>query len=683
MNNLVEIIIRWGIKVFGYHSDVRKMYNSVVLDKKFWRFQLYWWSSNLGLNEEPKIKVIKTCIYGVKSSGNQAERALRLVVERMRDKYPLAFDIVMKDVYVDDVLSGEDTDEEREAATNQLNSCLPHGGFGLKGFTLSGQDPNNDLSEDGVSIMTGGLRWFPKEDYVMLNVGKLKSRDKGDSGKLTMADCASIAAQVFDPTGKSVPITGGIKLDVSHLHKLGLKWEDVIPDNLRGIWADNREMLEELGTLKYNRVVVPPNAKNLEITTIDAGDASPNLICTAIYARFECRDGTYACQLVFARSKVVPEGTSVPRAELMAAAINAATGFTVQKAFGSYHKDCIKLSDSMVALHWIACTTRRLKTFIRTLVIEINRLCGNSKWYYVESAKMPADIGTRKGATLADINQDSEWINGKPWMRDPVEDFPTQTIEEIKLNQQDLVEAEKEQIIFKVFHSHNCNAPEFEASSFEKIKSRYEFSKYLIDPNCHSFRKVVRILALVLTFVKTAGKNITKVQSMRIFNHKSPGDLPDGIKSKLDKYLPTTGTFPFVKQTTCRSGYVVILFEEMLKSAFYYFSLKASLEVQHFLGKGKYKNIAVDVDGILYYSGRILPDQQFEGYPHLCEVALDLCRSSFCVPIMDQFSPVAISIALDIHWNHPDVKHRGIAAIYRQMLKVAYIFGGIYSCHFY
>ena len=423
-------------------------------------------------------------------------------------------------------------------------------------------------------------------------------------------------------------------------------------------------------------MIVPLNAKNLDIITIDAGDASPSLICTAIYARFECKDGTFSCQLVFARSKVVPEGTSVPRAELMAAAINAATGFTVRKAFGSYHKRYIKLSDSMVALHWINCTTRRLKTFIRTLVIEVNRLCDISCWRYVVSSKMPADIGTRKGAKITDIDQDSDWINGMPWMRGSEEEFPIQTIEETKLTQEDMAEAEKEQIIFKVFHSQNRRVPEFEASSCEKIKLRYEFSRYLIDPNGHSFRKSNRILALVLTFVKKAGRNINKIQNMRLFNHKSPGDLPEVLRSKLDKYISTTCTFPRVKQTTCKAGYVVTLTEEMLKSAFYYFALKASLEVQHFLGKGRYKNIAVNVDGILYYSGRILPDQQFQGYPHLCEVALDLCHSSFCVPIMDQYSPVAISIALDIHWNHPDVQHRGVAAIYRQMLKVAYIFGG-------
>ena len=673
MNNLIDIIIRWSVKVHGYHTDVRKMYNTIMLEKKFWRYQLYWWSPNLALDEQPLIKIIKSCIYGVKSSGNQAERALRLVAEKMASKYPLAQEVINRDVYVDDCVSGEDTEEQRDIAIDQLIQSVSFGGFSFKGVTCSGEDPSSELSEDGKSIMVGGQRWFPKEDYLVLNVGKVSERFK-NVDKLSVNDCASIAAQVFDPTGKVMPIVASIKWDNSQLHRMGLTWGELIPENLRGIWKSHLEMIQELGTLKYNRVIVPSNAKSLEITTLDTGDASPQLICTATYARFECTDGTYSCQLVFARSKVVPEGTSVPRAELIAAVTNAATGFTVEKAFGSYHKNSLKISDSMVALHWIACSVRRLKQFVRTLVIEINRLCDVSKWRYVESSKMPADLGTRKGATIADVDQNSEWINGKPWMRDAEEDFPTRTVEDIKLDQQDLATAEKEEIILRSFHSRK--PMKFEASSFDKIQSRYEFSKYLVDPNRHAFRKVVRILALVLTFISKAGRNIPKVQNMSVFSHRSPGELPEMLKPNLDKYVLTTGSpspkLPYI----CKGGHVVILTDEMLTSAFFHYALKASIETKHFLDKSKYENISKEIDGVLYYSGRILPEQQFEGYPDLCASALDLCRTSFCVPVMDQYSPVAIAIAIDVHWNHPDVKHRGVAAIYRQMLKISYVIGG-------
>ena len=370
----------------------------------------------------------------------------------------------------------------------------------------------------------------------------------------------------------------------------------------------------------------------------------------------------------------MPEGTSIPRAELIAAAMNAATAFTVQKAFGSYHKRSIKISDSMVALHWIASTVRRLKQFIRTLVVEINRLGDVSSWRYVESSNMPADLGTRKGATIADVNQESDWINGLPWMRDDEDDFPTQSVEDLALNHQDLAEAEKEKIVLRSFHSHK--PLKFESSMCDKVKLRYDFSKYLIDPNRHSFRRVIRILALVLTFIKRISRNMPKVQSLFIFCHRSPGELPEMLRLKLDRFILTTGTPTHSMPNSCKGGQVIELSDNMLMSAFYYYSYKTSEESKYFLDKGKYVNISMDVDGVLYYSGRILPEQQFEGYPDLCTSALDLCRTSFCVPIMDQFSPVAISIAIDVHWNHPDVRHRGVAAIYRQMLKIAYIIGG-------
>ena len=43
---------------------------------------------------------------------------------------------------------------------------------------------------------------------------------------------------------------------------------------------------------------------------------------------------------------------------------------------------------------------------------------------------------------------------------------------------------------------------------------------------------------------------------------------------------------------------------------------------------------------------------------------------------MDQYSPVAISIALEIHWYHPDVKHTGVESMLRQTQRVAHVIGG-------
>ena len=676
MNNLQQMIIRWLGWPYAYHADVSKCYNGVKLDKKHWRFQLYWFEKDLDPEKEPKVKVVKTIIYGVRSSGNQAERALRLTADTYETEFPMAHGIIHNDIYVDDCLSGEATEEARDEATDQLQQCLSMASFSLKAITYSGHDPDPKVSADGESISVAGRKWFPKGDFLMLNVGEVilsrkvrGRRVKFASEYLTVTDCASIVAQLFDPTGLVAPLIGGLKVDVSYLHRNGLTWGDAIPENLRSLWSSNAEMIREIGSLKYKRAVVPPDAKNLNLVTIDTGDSSNILICVAIYARFEKRDGSFSCQLVLARTKVLPEGTTTPRGEMMAAVMNAATGYTVKKAFGDRLKKSFKLTDSTVALTWICSEVTILKTWVRARAIECNRLSTN--WFYVKSEDMIADLGTRKGVKIEEVAEGSNWINGYPWMSGPEEDFPTKTLEEINLSQKDLDEVSKDTMVVKSFHVGRRAVVERETD--EQIELRYKFSSYLLDPNRHRFRKSVRILALSLTFLWKISKNVPKVRENLVFKHVPPGGVPDVLKCTNDRYIVTTA---YMGLKTSPGGKVVEVTDKMLQASVTYFSLKASNEVKHFLVKKKYVNISKEIDGILYYSGRILEDYQFDGYPDLCAAAIDLSSTTFCVPLTDQCSPVGIAVALEVHWHHPDVCHRGIETIYRQMLRVAYIIGG-------
>ena len=47
---------------------------------------------------------------------------------------------------------------------------------------------------------------------------------------------------------------------------------------------------------------------------------------------------------------------------------------------------------------------------------------------------MIADVGTRKGATLKDIDDRSDWINGIDWMHKHESQFPVLTVDEVKLD---------------------------------------------------------------------------------------------------------------------------------------------------------------------------------------------------------------------------------------------------------
>ena len=77
MNLLIEIMVRWTTYLYVFHTDIQKIYNAISLRKEHWHYQMYLWCGDLAVERPPQRKVIKTLIYGVKPSGNLAERGLR------------------------------------------------------------------------------------------------------------------------------------------------------------------------------------------------------------------------------------------------------------------------------------------------------------------------------------------------------------------------------------------------------------------------------------------------------------------------------------------------------------------------------------------------------------------------------------------------------------------------------
>ena len=109
MNKLVEIVICWSSHKAAFHTDIKKMYNSVQLREEHWCLQRYIWQNELDKGKLPEEKVIKTLIYRIRSSGNQSERGLRQTAKLSAEEYPEVDQIVQRDIYVDDCLSGEES----------------------------------------------------------------------------------------------------------------------------------------------------------------------------------------------------------------------------------------------------------------------------------------------------------------------------------------------------------------------------------------------------------------------------------------------------------------------------------------------------------------------------------------------------------------------------------------------
>ncbi|XP_066911762.1 uncharacterized protein [Clytia hemisphaerica] len=102
LNKLQEILIRWSLHRIALHTDISKMYNTIQLDRSQWSYQRYIWNKDLNPESIPEEKVIKTLIYGVRSSGNQAVYGLRKVGHLSKEEYPDVNQTIQDDIYVDD-----------------------------------------------------------------------------------------------------------------------------------------------------------------------------------------------------------------------------------------------------------------------------------------------------------------------------------------------------------------------------------------------------------------------------------------------------------------------------------------------------------------------------------------------------------------------------------------------------
>ena len=665
MNKLVEIMLRWMTHKYAFHTDVQKMYNAVQLQEEHWCYQRYIWQTDLDQSKIPQEKVIKTLIYGIRSSGNQAEKGLRETASLSKTDYPDIHEIVHKDIYVDDCLSGASSHQKVLTVADQLQIVLNRGGFSLKGITFSGENPHRTLSNNGESINVAGLKWYSKDDKISLDVSELnfskKSRGKKPiqqdnkiPTKLTRRHCVSKVSEIYDLTGMITPITAAMKIDLHTLVKRGLSWDDVIPDELRPLWETHFQMMQEINDIRFKRAVIPDDAVSTDINTIDFGDSSQQIACVAIYARFKRKNNQYSCQLVFSRSRLIPDGMSQPRAELYACVLNSHTGEVVRRSFGKHHQNSIKLTDSQIALHWISNDEKPLKQWVRNRVIEIRRFTDTSQWKYITSKNMIADLGTRKGVKLDQINQASTWRNGFDWMKLDSPQFPIKSSKEINLSTEEIKVMKNESIVDNDHHNMGVFTVNQTSSATEQrhirsvlsddVSKIYDYSKYIIDPNKHRFQTIIRIVAYIYKFIQSLKKAASKIK--------------------------------YQKNCSVTSTMLPLPTDVDTQNAELYFYRKATCEVKQFLQPNQYERISQEKNGVMYYTGRILPTQTVKPNNNLTDVMYDLSSSTFCVPVVYCHSPIAYSIVNDIHWYHKVAQHSGVETVYRYVLQKVYIIHG-------
>ena len=92
--------------------------------------------------------------------------------------HPDAIDVLSKDIYVDDVNPGGETEagQDKQIASTQL--VLQQGGFGFKYVVYSGRKPGEKASLDGVHVKLLGYKWNSEQDILYPGFAELSLNKK-------------------------------------------------------------------------------------------------------------------------------------------------------------------------------------------------------------------------------------------------------------------------------------------------------------------------------------------------------------------------------------------------------------------------------------------------------------------------------------------------------------------------
>ncbi|XP_015435712.1 PREDICTED: uncharacterized protein LOC107191236 [Dufourea novaeangliae] len=209
------------------------MYRQIRVDPRDTCYQQILWRSNK--SEDVQCFKLQTVTYGTASAPYLALRVLKQLSHDDGHEYPRAVSILKNQIYVDDVLFGENDPELLRKSRNELITLLNRGGFELRKWASNSSELLSDIDSDNSGLACHkilqtdeklkilGIGWNPIADTFQFKVSL--EAEPPRSKRLILA----AIARLFDPLGWVTPATVTAKVFMQLLWRLKLDWDAEIP----------------------------------------------------------------------------------------------------------------------------------------------------------------------------------------------------------------------------------------------------------------------------------------------------------------------------------------------------------------------------------------------------------------------------------------------------------------------
>ena len=446
--SILSIQLRFRLRPIAVVGDISKMFLNIDVrteDRDYLRFL---WKDPLDIHGEPKIFRFTSLIFGATDSPFQAITCLQKLVKDTLAKPDLdpetrhACHIIQNDTYVDDLTTGGNTPEEVLEKLAALIHLLGVAHFFVKKWasnsskilaslpddTCSPTEPvdlNRGFDAVSLPISTLGVRWWPKEDYLVFDQFDQLKEENEDS----KTSVASLLAKVFDPLGLVSPFTLKARQVMKETFIDKINWKEPLTERLIAPWHEWVNDLPNLSSLHFPRYI--PYNETSEVHIFGDGATSCGY-GVAVYIRtFDMDKERFVSHLLMAKSRIGPmKEIGVPKLELKACLLAAEIAQQLILDINISKEQIYCYSDNEAALWWLTKEPRVLIPFVANRVEKIRNW--GHQFTYIKTDENPADIASR-GSDVDGLQCDL-WMHGPWFLKEPRCKWPTPKIDWTKVD---------------------------------------------------------------------------------------------------------------------------------------------------------------------------------------------------------------------------------------------------------
>ena len=402
-NQLIfDLLVRFRSYKVALTADLEKAFLMVSVEEADCDVLRFLWVKDFK-RETPEFKVYRftRVVFSVSSSPFLLNATIRFHLERYLKTNEVHMRRLLCSTYVDNIITGGETEEEAFKLYVQSKQIFREGGFNLRKFLTNSRhlQEQTDLKEtqctsslfrdeptySEATVGTShpsrreehrvlGIPWNPASDQLLFDTSFITQLAHDLSP--TKRNLVSLIGRFYDPLGFLSLVIICFKILFQKLCQCKCDWDEVISEELEGEW----KLL--VSDLKMASPLSLPRSYFFELTdpTVSATlcgfcNASIKAYAAVVYLVLKTETRS-SVQFIAAKTRVAPlKSQTIPRLELLSALLLANLIVSVHSSLRhqipSLTIKCF--TDSQVALHWILGSDKEWKPFVQNRVTKIRR----------------------------------------------------------------------------------------------------------------------------------------------------------------------------------------------------------------------------------------------------------------------------------------------------------------------